>query len=55
VASVKSFVEHPLRLPRHLKEGLSSYGVDVIDNVYLGGLGERELVTYVKRALGYVQ
>jgi len=40
-------------VPRHLKEGLSSYGVDVIDNVYLGGLGERELVTYVKRALGY--
>jgi hypothetical protein len=40
-------------VPRHLKEGLSSYGVDVIDNVYLGGPGERELVTYVKRALGY--
>jgi len=34
----------------HLKEGLSSYGVDVIDNVYLGGPGEHELVTYVKRA-----
>ena len=32
-------------VPRHLKERLSSYGVDVIDNVYLGGPGERELVT----------
>jgi hypothetical protein len=40
-------------VPRHLKEGLSSYGIDVIDNVYLGGPGERELVAYVKRALGY--
>jgi hypothetical protein len=40
-------------VPRHLKERLSSYGVEVIDNVYLRGLEERELVAYVKQALGY--
>jgi hypothetical protein len=40
-------------VPRYPKERLAEYGVDVIDNVYLGGLGERELVAYVKRALGY--
>ena len=31
-------------VPRHLKEKPSSYGVNVIDNVYLRGPGERELM-----------
>jgi len=40
-------------VPQYLKRELLRFGVDVIDGVYLGGPGERELVTYVKRALGY--
>jgi hypothetical protein len=39
-------------VPQYVKEGLSGYGVDVVDNVHPGGLGERELIAYIKRALG---
>jgi hypothetical protein len=39
-------------VPQYVKEGLSGYGVDVVDNVHPGGPGERELIAYIKRALG---
>jgi hypothetical protein len=37
-----------------VKERLSSYGVDVVDNVHPGGSDERELIAYIKRALGKI-
>jgi hypothetical protein len=39
-------------VPQDVKKALACYGIDVIDNVYPEGLGEQELITYVKRALG---
>ena len=38
-------------VPAEIKKRLSSFGIDVIDNVYPGGTGEKELVNYVKKAL----
>ena len=38
-------------VPQYLKKALSSYNIDIIDNVYPGGSGELELVTYVRRTL----
>jgi hypothetical protein len=39
-------------VPQDVKKALACYGIDVIDNVYPEGLGEQELITYVKRVLG---
>jgi len=39
-------------VPQDVKKALACYGIDVIDNVYPKGLGEQELITYVKRVLG---
>jgi len=38
-------------VPAEIKKRLSSFRIDVIDNVYPGGTGEKELVNYVKKAL----
>ncbi|MCC6018871.1 MAG: hypothetical protein LM601_07565 [Candidatus Verstraetearchaeota archaeon] len=38
-------------VPQYLKKALSSYNIDIIDNIYLGGSGELELVAYIKRTL----
>jgi len=40
-------------VPREVKERLRTFGVDVIDNVYPGGAGEKELVKYVKDVLSW--
>jgi hypothetical protein len=38
-------------VPQQVKKQLSNCGIDVVDNVYPGGSGEQELITYVKRSL----
>jgi hypothetical protein len=38
-------------VPQNVKEELSRYGADLIDNVYLGGRGEEELASYIKHIL----
>jgi len=38
-------------VPQDVKKAIACYGIDVIDNVYPEGLGEQELITYVKRTL----
>jgi hypothetical protein len=38
-------------VPSYIKKELERYGILIIDNVYPGGLGEQELITYVKSAL----
>jgi hypothetical protein len=38
-------------VPQYLKKALSSYNIDIIDNVYPGGSGELELVAYIRRIL----
>jgi hypothetical protein len=39
-------------VPQYLKKVLLSHGIEVIDNVHPEGLGEQELLTYVKQVLG---
>jgi len=41
-------------VPPYIKRDLQRYSIHVIDNVYPGGLGEQELIAYVKSALGYL-
>jgi hypothetical protein len=41
-------------VPSYIKRDLQRYSIHVIDNVYPGGLGEQELIAYVKSALGYL-
>ena len=38
-------------IPTEIKKRLSSFRIDVIDDIYPGGTGEKELVNYVKKAL----
>jgi hypothetical protein len=38
-------------VPQNVKEELSRYGADLIDNVHLGGQGEEELASYIKHIL----
>jgi len=38
-------------VPQDVKKGLKSLGIEVIDHVHLGGVGEKQLVEYVKQVL----
>jgi hypothetical protein len=38
-------------VPQDVKNRLKSLGIEVLDHVYPGGAGEKQLVEYVKQAL----
>jgi hypothetical protein len=38
-------------VPQDVKNKLKSLGIEVVDYVYPGGFGEKQLIDYVKQAL----